>query len=389
MPGHSSVRTRQLAVVVAAAAALVAGAAVGAGDDGRSGDAPNPSAGAAAVRIAGAEPQDLAAARALPLSRQAGALVVLRFAGTQPPRYVRRAMRRGRATGVILFRDNVTTPQALRRMTRRLQRAAGRHPVLVSVDQEGGEVRRIPFSGPVAGQPALGTPERAGAVARAGARQLAGFGINLNLAPVADVATVPGSVVERRAFPGGTAAVSRITRAAVAGYRGTGVLPALKHFPGIGSTTSNTDDRPATIRRTARELGAIDLPPFRSGIAAGAPVVMTSHALYPALDPNRIASQSPAVHRLLRGPLGFKGLVVTDSLEAAAVRARGGHERAAVRSVAAGADLLLTTGRGSYLDVLRAVIAEARRSPAFRGRVVDSAARVLAVRRRLGSRRAG
>jgi beta-N-acetylhexosaminidase len=111
---------------------------------------------------------------------------------------------------------------------------------------------------------------------------------------------------------------------------------------------------------------------------------MVGHALYPALDGRFIASQSAAiVDRLLRGRLGFRGVVMTDSLEAEAVTARSGPGRAAVRSVRAGVDLVLTTGAGSHLRVVRALLAEARRSPSFRRRVLESSARVLDLRRKL------
>jgi beta-N-acetylhexosaminidase len=315
--------------------------------------------------------------------------VILRFSGTEPPAYVERALRKGWAGGVILFADNISTPAALRSMTRRLQRAAG-GDALISTDQEGGPVRRIPFAGPVPGQAALGTPDGAREAARAGAKDLDAFGINLNLGPVADVAASPGSMARSRAFPGETVAVAISTKAAVRGYRGAGVAPTLKHFPGLGAATANTDDEPVTIWRPARELGAMDLPPFKAGIEAGAPAVMASHALYPALDGRDIASQSrPILTGLLRNEMGFRGVIVTDALEAAAARARGTPEESAVRSVRAGADLLLTTRRGSHLRVLRAVIAEARRSRAFRERLDESARRVQDLRRTLAPSRAG
>jgi beta-N-acetylhexosaminidase len=108
---------------------------------------------------------------------------------------------------------------------------------------------------------------------------------------------------------------------------------------------------------------------------------MVSSAVYPALDGDHIASQSPAeVRDLLRGRLRFRGVAVTDSLEAAAVRAVGDVDVTAVASVRAGMDLILTTGRGSYLRVYRALLARARADPAFRARVRESAARVLALR---------
>jgi beta-N-acetylhexosaminidase len=145
----------------------------------------------------------------------------------------------------------------------------------------------------------------------------------------------------------------------------------------------------AAAAQTARALRAAgtraqlagDLRPY----AVGAPLVMVGHARYPALDPAAIASQSRAiVTGLLRGRLGFEGVAMTDSLEAQAVRATGGGVgAAAVRSVSAGIDLLLTTGPGSFLPVRDALLARARRDPAFRARVAASAARVEALRRGL------
>jgi beta-N-acetylhexosaminidase len=114
------------------------------------------------------------------------------------------------------------------------------------------------------------------------------------------------------------------------------------------------------------------------------PLVMSSHAVYPALDRAHVASQSPAVlEDLLRARLGFKGVVMTDSIEAAAVRATGTTEQVAVRSVRAGNDIVLTTSHRSWIRAYRALLAEARSSKAFRARVRASAARVLALQARL------
>ena len=168
--------------------------------------------------------------------------------------------------------------------------------------------------------------------------------------------------------------------AAVRGWRAGGVQPTLKHFPGLGGATVNTDAAPATVARTRGQLED-DLRPFRAGMTAGAPLVMVSSATYPALDPDRIASQSPAVvQAVLRRRLGFRGVAITDSLEAAAVAATGDVAAAAVASVGAGMDVVLTTGRGSYIHVHRALLARARADAAFRARVRESAARVLALR---------
>jgi beta-N-acetylhexosaminidase len=170
--------------------------------------------------------------------------------------------------------------------------------------------------------------------------------------------------------------------AAVAGWRAGGVAPTAKHFPGLGGATVNTDDGPATVERTRAQLEATDLRPFAAAIEAGVPLVMVGHARYPALDRERIASQSPAiVDALLRDRLGFRGVVVTDSMEARASLATGSITKISERAVRAGADLLLLTGEGSYAPVHRHLLARARRSPGLRARIRASAERVLALKR--------
>jgi beta-N-acetylhexosaminidase len=158
------------------------------------------------------------------------------------------------------------------------------------------------------------------------------------------------------------------------------VAATAKHFPGLGGSATNTDDAPATVNTPLRR----DLVPFRAAIDEAVPLVMLSHASYPAVDPRRIASQSRAVVTgLLRKRLGFDGVIVTDSMEAQAVIARSGVADAAERSIRAGADLILMTGSASWNDVFPRLLAEARRDPAFRARIRESAARVLALKRTL------
>jgi beta-N-acetylhexosaminidase len=143
----------------------------------------------------------------------------------------------------------------------------------------------------------------------------------------------------------------------------------------------NTDDASTDVRGG---LGS-DLVPFRKAIAAGVPLVMLSHARYPALDRERIASQSPAiVTELLREELGFEGLIVTDSIEAQAVLDRSGVGRAAERSIRAGADLILMTGSASWNQVHPWLLRRARAFRPFRERIRRSAARVLWLKEQLG-----
>jgi beta-N-acetylhexosaminidase len=361
-----TVKRRRRGLGVIAAAAAIGGALVGAAAGGQ-GDPPRQT------------PQAPVALQGLTPAQEAGSVIVLQFTGTSAPAYVRRALRERRAAGAILFRHNVSSPAQLRRLSRTLQRAASGRALLM-LDQEGGEIRNIPWAPPERPPSELRTASAATANGRGAARALRRHGLNVNLAPVADVASVPGSVMRGRAFPGDGDTVARLVRANLRGYAGTGVLPTVKHFPGLGASTINTDFDSATVNR----LGARDLRPFRAAIAADVPLVMSSHALYPQLDGRRIASQSPVVLQdLLRERLGFEGAVITDSLEARAVLERSTTPTAAVRSLLAGNDLLLTTGRGSYLQVRRRLVAEARGSQAVRTRLRDALARIETLRTRL------
>ncbi len=366
-----------MALAVAAFVALVAGIAVGAGGG----------SGKRATTPAAVKPPERAvkAAKGLSLQRQIGETLMIAFKGTTAPEYVRRALRQGRATGVILFRANVPTPAVAKALTRQLQRA-GRGRVLIAVDQEGGAIRILPWAAPQPSQANQPVPAVAQGQAKAAARDLTAAGMNVTLAPVADVGGA-SSVMAGRAFPGGTADVSALTAAAVKGYRGTGVAATLKHFPGLGAASKNTDDQPVTVTSPRAALRARDLPPFAAGIDAGAPLVMASHALYTGLDRRNIASQSkPILTTLLRGRLGFKGVVITDSMEADAVLKRSSIELAALRSVAAGADILLLTGPGSFPRVARQLQVGVKQSERFRARVAEAAARVIALKRLLGLR---
>lgn len=367
-------RRRRLAVAVAAGVAFLAGLALGAG-----GDEP-----ASAPRQAAPDPaepggrDEVPAVDALSLEQQVGRMVILRFAGTAPPGYVRRALGEGRAAGAILFRDNVVDPEQLRRLTRALRRASPEVEPLICVDQEGGAIRIVPWA-----QPERSAPEQQawGTVredSRAAGRDLRAAGISVTLAPVADIPTVEGAAMADRAFTTDPDAAAAAVAEAIGGWHEAGVATTVKHFPGLGGATVNTDEGPAVIERTREQLED-DLQPYAMAVGMETEFVMVGHATYPALDRENIASQSPAVvDGLLRDELGFEGVAMTDSLEAAAVQAVADVEEAAVASARAGIDVILTTGRGSYIRVYRALLAEARRDEAFRARVRASAARVLA-----------
>jgi len=375
-------RRRLAALVAVAAAALIAGiAAGGGGADGGAGSAPVEEL-PAPERVTR---QARGAAARLPLEAQVGQLLLMAFDGPSVPEYIRRRLARSEGAGVILFGPNVVDARSVRALTRELQRSA-RGSALVATDQEGGEIRNLAFAAPEASPATLGDVEVAAVAARDGARDLRAAGVNVNLAPVADVASGPASVLAGRAYPGGPDEVARLATAAVEAHARERVGATVKHFPGLGSATVNTDDGSATIEDSRAAL-EVTLAPFRAAVRAGTPLVMASHALYPALDPDAIASQSrPILVELLRGRLGFEGAVITDSIEAQAVLDRSDVATAAERSVRAGADVVLMTGSGSWNLVYPRLLERARSDPDFRARVGEAAARVLALKRRLGLR---
>ena len=331
------------------------------------------------TRSSGAEAR--AAVPPQTLEQEVGRVVLLSFKGTTPPPYVLRALRSGRAAGVILFRGNVRSPAQLGALTARL-RATGARPI-VAVDQEGGDVRTLRWAPPFRSEPEQVAAGTVRADAEAAARALRASGITVSLAPVGDVPSAGGAALASRSFSTDPGVASRAMTAAVRGWRAGGLASTAKHFPGLGAARVNTDHAPVTIRRTRAELETVDLRPFRAAVRAGVPLVMVGHARYPALDPAHIASQSRVViEGVLRGQLGFRGVVVTDSMEARASLATGGIAAVSERAVRAGADLVLLTGRGSYGPVYRHLLEVARRSDVFARRLRESAARVVALQRR-------
>jgi len=281
---------------------------------------------------------------------------------------------------------NVDSPAQVRALTAGLG-AAARVPLLIGTDQEYGVVTRI-RSGIVqlpsamafgaADDPAL--TERAWAAAGA---DLAALGVNVDFAPVADVLG-PGGVVGSRSFGGDPAAVARQVAAAVRGLRSAGLAATLKHFPGHGHTTVDSHVALPRLDRTVAELEERDLPPFVAGIAAGADLVMSGHIEVPAIESGVPASFSARVLvDLLRGQLGFGGVVICDALRMVpAMRWPPGE--AAVRALLAGNDLLLqppdlAAAQRGLLDAL-----DAGRLP--RARLVEAVERILALKRRLPAR---
>ncbi len=278
-----------------------------------------------------------------------GQRFVVAMHGTSPSPALLTRVRRGEIGGVILFGANVVSPVQLRHLTSTLQQAAreARRPsLLIATDQEGGQVRRLPWAGPLPSTAELGQlgTSRIRAEATASGKALRVAGVNVDLAPVGDL---PGAgsfmALEQRTFASTPAAVSQATVAFARGLAAARVAAAVKHFPGIGRATRNTDRAAVEIAATRAEIIRSDLLPFRSAIDAGIPIVMISNATYPALDP-KPAPWSTKIQSLLRRELRFGGVTITDALDGAAATRGRTLPSVAALAAQAGIDLLLLTG---------------------------------------------
>jgi beta-N-acetylhexosaminidase len=332
----------------------------------------------------------------LSLEQLAGQRIVYAYAGLVPPSSLVAAIRAGEAGGVIFFAPNVASRAQLRGVIDELQRDSLASPLherlLTLIDQEGGEIRRLPGP-PILSEKQIG--ERADAVAAAASagggagRNLAGVGINVNLAPVLDVYRRPGDFIDQyqRSYSGQPQVVAELGRAFIAAQQRGGVAATAKHFPGLGAASQNqdTDLGPVSLNVPLSTLRSVDEAPYLSAIAAGVRLVMTSWAVYPALDPNAPAGLSPAVIQgELRDRLGFRGVTITD---AGALIAFGGVGRRAELAAAAGADLILcaTTNPDDNTPALgvaarNAIASALGRGQLSRGGALQAASRILALR---------
>ncbi len=330
------------------------------------------------------------------LGRLADAVLIPPFAGREAPEWIHAALRGGLA-GVTLFGPNVQDRKQLSALTASL-RGAALEPV-IAIDEEGGDVTRISHEtgSDYPGNAALGAIDDVAltqSVYAALGSDLAALGVNLDLAPAVDVNTAADNpVIGTRAFGSDPELVARHAAAAVAGLQSAGVAACAKHFPGHGSTTADSHLVVATVDVPLRVLRARDLPPFEAAIAAGVRAIMPSHLRVPELTGELPASLSRrALTDLLRGELGFTGVIVSDGLEMRAVSDRYGIPEAAVQAVIAGTDLLCL-GRDqdqlSFLAVKTALI-EAVRSGRLPGdRLADAAARVAELRAWMAARADG
>ena len=314
---------------------------------------------------------------------------MVRMSGTTPSSSLLARIRAGQIGGVILFGSNVSSAAQVAKLDATLQaaaRAGGRPPLLIATDQEGGTVKRIPWAPPTLSPPQMGSIGLASTARQQGVatgQALLGLGIVCDLAPVADVPGSSNSFMyqDGRTWSFDPTLTSTLSNAFARGLEAAGEVPVMKHFPGIGLATQNTDAFVVTITSSAARL-APGLQPYTAAVAKGVPMVMLSNATYTAYDPVNGAGWSRAIVKgLLRDQLGFRGVTITDSLSGTA-KARGiPASTLAIRAAIAGTDMILVTGsEASTQATYQALLAAARAGSIPRARLLVSYNRILALK---------
>jgi beta-N-acetylhexosaminidase len=323
-----------------------------------------------------------------------GQKLIVSMQGTTPSASLISRAHHGTIGGVLIHGTNFSSAAQLRMIASRLQQAAaagGQPPLFIAIDQEGGPVKTISWIPPTISPRRLGELDSTDVAHRQGRRTgaaLIDLGVNLDLAPVADVPASKSSFMylQGRTWSFSAARTSRLSNAFATGLSDGGALAAMKHFPGLGFAMRNTDTHVVRISATGTQL-APGLKPYRAAVTNQVPLVMLSNAVYEAYDGGNAAGWSRAIGtRLLRGELGFRGVTITDSLDGAA-HARGIPTRLlAIRAARAGTDLLLLTGsEPASRSVYRSLIDAAAEGTIREGRLLASYERIAAVKSALSS----
>jgi beta-N-acetylhexosaminidase len=321
-------------------------------------------------------------------SKLLGQRIMVGFSGTTAPPWLLHAARAGDVGSVILFAANIVSRPQTQGLTASLQRAAragGNPKLLISTDQEGGEVKRIPSLPPTLSPPEIAHTASVATAANQGrvtGTDLRRWGINMDLAPVADVPTTNDAFIwqQGRAFSFDAGSVARYASAFALGLQSRRVAATAKHFPGLGTATTDTDFAHLELHPTAAQRAAA-LEPYETMIPRGLDAVMASVAGFDAYDRSgTVAALSrPIVTGLLRGTLKFGGVVITDSLSSST-----GHDErtAGVLAAAAGSDILLFTDAApGELPALRSALVHGQIT---RADADASYRRIIALKRKLG-----
>lgn len=266
--------------------------------------------------------------------------------------------------GLIYFKQNIKSKEQLAEMISNTKNDS-KYALFIAVDEEGGKVSRVAESGladKVGSMGEIGASGDAAKAREAGASigaYLSEYGFNLDFAPVADVVAEGNTTIGDRSFGSDPNLVAPMVAANVEGLQSTGVSACLKHFPGLGDTTEDTHQGMATTEKTLEDFEATDFPVYRAGIEAGADFVMVSHLSAPNVTGDNTPStiSSKMITEILRGELGFNGVVITDAMNMTAITDYYTADEAAIKAIQAGADMILMPEdfETAYNGVLEAV----------------------------------
>lgn len=343
-----------------------------------------------------------APAGAQSLEQMAGQMIVVGFTGsTLADKGVERLVedvRDGTIGGVMYLKTNVASRAAVEEINTALRAASPQLPPFITLDQEGGLVERlgksvgfreIPDAATVA---ADYSPEQARPIYDGLAKGVAEWGFNVNFAPVVDLAVNPNNQVIAkvgRAYGKTGDVVAAYAAEVIAAHHAEGLLTSLKHFPGHGSSTADSHEGFVDITRSWKST---ELDPYRALISNGYDdFVMVGHLINTNIDPSGMPSSlsRPWIHNVLRGQLGFAGVVITDDLEMGAIRDHFSLAETVTNAVRAGVDVLLFSNtakpRATLGEEVRAIlVAEAGNDPEFRARIEESYKRIVALKARIG-----
>lgn len=312
-------------------------------------------------------------------------LLVPSFNGTTVPTGLIDGLHPG---GLIYFSANLTSQDQTQQLSAAIQAESKKvgYPLLLMTDQEGGEVVRIPGTeGTPGGADFHGDAKWAHDVAVSTGRLMARLGVNTNLAPDADVNTRgPDGVIGNRSFGSTPGVVSPLVTAQVCGYHTGGIATTVKHFPGHGSTDTDSHLHTAVIHESVAKWRATDLPPFKTAVGDGVDMIMVGHLAFPAMTHNL----RPATilwtldHHLLRDELGFHGVIITDALNMGGVTSWGTPAQIAVAAIKAGNDMLLMPPQPSV--AVHAILDAVHSGDITMDRIDASVYRILTLKRNLG-----
>jgi beta-N-acetylhexosaminidase len=360
-------------VAVGAGVGLALGArGGGSGGSGGSGDAAV--VATAAVTATLPAPPSVAAAR----------LFLVGFAGTSARDPGVRALADRDWAGVVLEPHNATSTGQVRALVRAIKRSRSGEPPLVGIVQPGGSASTLPRLPPVA-QGDVSVAREAGHTAGEAARALTALGVELTFAPIADLAYPTGPMASE-GYSADPQVAADLVGAAVTAYREGRLASAPSAFPGQGAASQDPSAGPGTVGFSLDELRAADLQPFRAAVAAGAPAIQLSNAVYAAWDGVTPATLAPEAYDLLRRGTDFGGVAISADLQATTAVTGGSVARVAVQALRAGADLLWVPGDAAdQRAAVRAVARALERDPALRERAAEALSRIALLRARYAS----